>query len=116
MVERTGRSSRFLQRGFRRLYRTLSLVEPSIRVQWATFGLGNVVQVAIPGRCSGRPRRTLLGELAANGRLYLSHPNGPSEWTRNLDVAGGRLMIARAPNMDSACKPPCLRLDPNTRL
>lgn len=60
-----------------------------------------MVQVTISGRRSGQPRSVLLGELAANGRLYLGHPNGPAEWTRNLDAAGGWLMIARSPGAAS---------------
>jgi hypothetical protein len=79
--------------GFRALYRVLGWLEPLIRRWWLGYGLGNVVQVTIPGRRTGRPRTTLLGVLQANDTLYLGHPNGPAEWTRNLDAAGGRLLM-----------------------
>ena len=79
--------------GFRVLYRVLGWLEPLIRRYWLGYGLGNVVQVTIPGRRTGRPRTTLLGVLQANDTLYLGHPNGPAQWTRNLDAAGGRLQM-----------------------
>jgi len=79
--------------GFRALYRTLGWLDPVLRLWWHGYGLGNVVQVTIVGRRTGRPHRTLLGLLRADGRWYLGHPNGSAHWTRNLDAAGGRLLI-----------------------
>jgi len=70
------------------------VVDPLLRSWWSRQGLGNVVQVTIPGRRTGRPRRTLLGLLVADGQWYLGHPNGPAQWTRNLDAAGGRLQLS----------------------
>ncbi len=85
--------SRAWQYGFRGLYRGLGLVDPIIRSWWLSHGLGNVVQVTIAGRRTGRARQTLLGLLVAGGQWYLGHPNGPVQWTRNLDAADGRLTL-----------------------
>jgi hypothetical protein len=92
--EQPGRTSRAWSLGFRLLYRLLGLLDPLLGIVWHQAGLGNVIQVTIPGRSSGRPRRTLLGLLSSGGNWYLGHPNGPAQWTRNLDAAGGRLQIA----------------------
>ncbi len=85
--------SRAWSLGFRALYRLLGLLDPLLRMQWLQSGLGNVVEVTVAGRRSGRPRRTLLGLLSTDGNWYLGHPNGPAQWTRNLDAAGGRLLV-----------------------
>ncbi len=85
--------SRVWAGGFRALYRTLGWMDPFLARWWGRFGLGNVVRVTIPGRRSGAPRETLLGLLVADGRWYLGHPNGHAQWTRNLDAAGGHLLI-----------------------
>jgi hypothetical protein len=90
----TERPSRAWAFGFRAVYLLLGLLDPLFRMVWLQSGLGNVIQVTIPGRLSGRPRRTLLGLLSTGGEWYLGHPNGPSQWTRNLDAAGGRLQLA----------------------
>ena len=79
--------------GFRALYRTLAWLDPVLRQWWLGFGLGNVVQVTIVGRRTGRSRETLLGLLMADGQWYLGHPNGSAHWTDNLDAAGGRLRL-----------------------
>jgi hypothetical protein len=89
-----GQPSRAWRLGFRALYALLWLLDPLLRMIWLQSGLGNVIQVTIPGRSTGRPRRTLLGLLSTGGEWYLGHPNGPSQWTRNLDAAGGRLQLA----------------------
>lgn len=90
----SGQPSRGWSLGFRALYRLLGLLDPLLRMVWLQSGLGNVIQVTIPGRTSGRPRRTLLGLLSSGGGWYLGHPNGAAQWTRNLDAAGGRLLIS----------------------
>jgi hypothetical protein len=79
--------------GFRALYRVLGWLDPVLRLWWLGYGLGNVVQVTIAGRRTGLPRRTLLGLLRSEGAWYLGHPNGPAHWTRNVDAAGGRLLL-----------------------
>ena len=86
--------SRAWSLGFRALYRTLGWLDPVLRLWWQGYGLGNVVQVTIAGRRTGRPQRTLLGLLVADGQWYLGHPNGPAHWTRNLDAADGRMLVS----------------------
>ena len=56
---------------------------------WRRFGIGNVVEVVIPGRHTGQPRTLFLGLLRRDGRTYVGHPDGDCAWTRNLDAAGG---------------------------
>lgn len=49
----------------------------------------------IRGRRSGRERRMLLGLFDVNGTWYAGHPNGTSQWVRNLEAAGGCTVIRR---------------------
>lgn len=79
--------------GFRTLYRILGLFDPLLRYAWLAYGLGNVVQITVVGRRSGKPRQALLGLLVADGQWYLGHPNGAAQWTRNLDSADGHLLL-----------------------
>ncbi len=74
---------------FRLLYRLLRLLDPLLRVVWhgRLPTLGRSVDLRVPGRRTGRPRSTLVTLLAVDGRLYVGHPNGPAEWTRNVDAA-----------------------------
>ncbi|MGH2465702.1 MAG: hypothetical protein ACRDGI_09610 [Candidatus Limnocylindrales bacterium] len=89
----TEQPSRAWSLGFRALYAFLRVVDPLLRMVWIQSGLGNVIEVTVEGRSSGKPRRTLLGLLSSDGNWYLGHPNGPAQWTRNLDAAGGRLLV-----------------------
>jgi hypothetical protein len=70
-------------------YRLIRLLDPVIRTFWRAFGLGNIVELRVPGRRTGRERRVLLGLLRDRGAWFLGHPNGEADWTRNLEVAGG---------------------------
>jgi hypothetical protein len=72
-----------------RWYRAIGLAEPLTRRAWRRSGIGNVVEVVIPGRRTGEPRSQLLGLLTTGGRTYLGHPDGDCGWTRNLDASGG---------------------------
>ena len=72
-----------------RFYRAIGWLDPLIRPVWRRFGIGNVVEVVIPGRHTGRPRTLFLGLLRRDGRTYVGHPDGDCAWTRNLDAAGG---------------------------
>ena len=92
-VRTAAEPSRAWTYGFRVLYRILGWLDRPLCLVWLGYGLGNVVQVTIAGRRTGRPRRILLGLLATDGGWYLGHPNGPAQWTRNLDAAGGRLLL-----------------------
>ena len=72
-----------------RFYRLIAWLDPFTRPVWRRFGIGNVVEVVIPGRHTGRPRTLFLGLLRRDGRTYVGHPDGDCAWTRNLDAAGG---------------------------
>ena len=80
--------SRFWRRAFRSLYRVLRFVDPLVRAAYRATGIGNVVDVRIRSRASGRERSLLLGVLRAGDHLYLGHPNGHAVWTRDLEAAG----------------------------
>jgi hypothetical protein len=87
--------SRAWSRIFRALYRVLGWLDPALRSLHHAFGIGNLVELRVPGRRSGRPITTLLGLLRSGGQIYLGHPNGDCGWTRNLEVAGGGELLLR---------------------
>jgi hypothetical protein len=68
-------------------YRLLRFLDPVIRPIWRTFGIGNTIELLVPGRSSGRQRRLFLGLLSVGHRRYLGHPSLPTGWTRNLEAA-----------------------------
>ncbi|HYU49153.1 MAG TPA: hypothetical protein VEO91_04370 [Candidatus Limnocylindria bacterium] len=70
-------------------YRLIRILDPLLRTIWRGFGLGNIVELRVPGRRTGRERRVLLGLLRDRDDWFLGHPNGEAEWTRNLEAAGG---------------------------
>ena len=69
-------------------YRLIRLLDPLISPWWRGYGLGNVVELRVVGRRTGRLRRVLLGLLRSDGHWFLGHPNGDVAWTRNLEAAG----------------------------
>jgi hypothetical protein len=82
------RRSAFWQRFLPAEYRLIRLLDPLVRPFWSGFGLGNVVELRVAGRRTGRMRSVLLGLLQNDGHWFLGHPNGDVEWTRNLEAAG----------------------------
>lgn len=78
-------------------YRLIRLLDPLIRVTWRIVGLGNVVELRVPGRRTGRLRSVLLGLLRDGDRWFLGHPNGHVGWTRNLEAAGRGELVLRSP-------------------
>jgi hypothetical protein len=78
-------------------YALIRLLDPLISLVWRGFGMGNVVELWVPGRRTGRPRRVLLGLLRDGQHLFLGHPNGDVDWTRNLVAAGGGELVLRPP-------------------
>jgi len=96
-----GRVSRFWSVTLRLFYRVITRLQPLVR-PWATrVGLGNVVELIVTGRRSGRRRVVLLGLLRVDNGWYLGHPNGPVNWTRNLDAAGSAtLAFAHQPSVE----------------
>jgi hypothetical protein len=85
--------SRFWRATFRAQYRILAWLDPLIRVMWRRFGIGNVVELRVPGRKTGAVRSRMVGILHSGGRSYLGHPNGHAGWTRDLLAAGTGVMI-----------------------
>lgn len=96
--------SRFWGHMWRTFYWFVTRMGPVIRPWVERFGLGNVVELVVPGRRTGRKRKVLLGLLRVDGGWYLGHPNGAANWTRNLDAAGGARLIlpAQAPRAITA--------------
>ncbi len=73
------------------------MLDPLVRLQWRAFGLGNIVELRVPGRRTGVPRPVLLGLLRDGEHWFLGHPNGDIPWTRNLEANGGGDLIFRPP-------------------
>ena len=72
-----------------RFYRLLRALDFVITPVWMHVGIGNTVEVVVPGRRTGLPRRVLLGLLRVGpDARYLGHPDRACEWTRNVDAAG----------------------------
>ena len=53
----------------------------------------HVVMLEVPGRRSGRPRRTLLVRATHDGQDYLVSLSGESQWVRNVRAAGGQVVL-----------------------
>jgi len=75
------------------LYWFLAVMDPMIRSVWLNFGMGNVVELRVAKRNGRGPRSRLVGVLRAGGELYLGHPSGHVGWTRDLEAAGGGVLI-----------------------
>lgn len=54
-----------------------------------------IEEFVIVGRRSGRERHMLLSLFEVDGAWYAGHPNGTSQWIRNLEAAGGCVVIRR---------------------
>lgn len=78
-------------------YRFIRLIDPLVRLQWRAYGLGNVVELHVRGRRTGRPRTILLGLLRDGDHWFLGHPNGDVPWTLNLEAAGSAELVFRPP-------------------
>lgn len=91
------RASAFWRRYLPIQYRLIRFVDPLVRTTWQAWGLGNVVELRVAGRRTGRTRTILLGLLRDGDRWFLGHPNGDVEWTRNLEAAGSAELSLRWP-------------------
>jgi hypothetical protein len=87
--------SRVWGTAFRVNYAVIGRLDPLITRWWRRFGIGNVVELHVPGRSTGLERRVLLGLLRAGDAQYLGHPNGDAQWTRNLAAARGGGVVWR---------------------
>jgi hypothetical protein len=105
--------SRGWETTFKVLYRVLGAVSPLVRVIANRFGLGNVVELVVVGRRTGRPHTIPLGLLRIGRDWYLGHPNGATSWTRNLDAAGSAMLIL--PHQQPVAILPELLIDPDER-
>ncbi len=85
--------SRFWTITLRIFYWVITRLQPLVRPLAERGALGNVVELVVPGRRTGRRRVVLLGLLQVDGRWYLGHPNGPVNWTRNLDAVDGATLV-----------------------
>jgi hypothetical protein len=84
------RESGFWRRALRAMYAVIAFMDPLVRREWRStgIGLGNVVELRVAGRRSGRYRSVLLTLLRDGERWFLGHPNGDVAWTLNLEAAG----------------------------
>lgn len=81
---------------FRTFYWLVTRLAPLVRPWVERVGLGNVVELVVPGRQSGRRRVVLLGLLRVGDEEYVGHPDGSANWTRNLDAVGlATLVVTR---------------------
>lgn len=69
-------------------------LQPIVRPWVERVGLGNVVELVVAGRRTGRRHVVLLGLLQVDGERYLGHPNGQANWTRNLDAAASATLVS----------------------
>ena len=77
------------------MYGLIRLLDGWIRLWWRGGALGNVVELRVAGRQSGRLRRVLLTLLRDGDRWFVGHPNGDVAWTLNLEAAGTADVIFR---------------------
>jgi len=89
------RRSAFWNRWLPIQYRIIKWLDPLVRPIWRTTGLGNVVELRVPGRRTGKTRSVLLGLLRDGDLWFLGHPNGDVPWTMNLEAAGTALLVFR---------------------
>jgi hypothetical protein len=85
--------SRFWNITFRLTYWLLTRLGPLLQPWASSSRIGNIVELIVPGRMTGRRRVVLLGLLRVDQEWYLGHPNGQAHWTRNLDAAGEATLV-----------------------
>ena len=79
------------------MYALIKLMDPLIGAWWRSvgFGLGDIVELRVVGRRSGRYRRVLLTLLNDGSQWILGHPNGHVPWTLNVEAAGTADLVFR---------------------
>jgi deazaflavin-dependent oxidoreductase (nitroreductase family) len=89
--ELAGRYSRAWERSFWLLFRiTPNRLVLRVAKRLTTLPIAEVV---IVGRRTGLARRYPLSVLHVGGRSYIGHPNGRSQWVRNLLAAGSATVV-----------------------
>lgn len=53
------------------------------------------VELVVVGRSSGIERRTVVTLFEVAGQWYIGHPNGRSNWVRNIEAAGTATIVRR---------------------
>ena len=81
---------------FRATYAVLRALDPFLRWQWFSVGIGITSRLTVRGWRTGRERSVLVGLLRVDGAWYVGHPNGEVAWTANLRRAG-RAAVALRP-------------------
>jgi deazaflavin-dependent oxidoreductase (nitroreductase family) len=76
-------------RGRRQAFRVLFFLAPYRLVAPISRRMGFLpyVDVRIPGRKTGLERRTMVTLIKVGDSWYIGHPNGRSQWVRNLQAA-----------------------------
>jgi hypothetical protein len=74
-----------------RFYRGVQSIAPIFRKLRMTPSY--VVELEVPGRRTGVPRRSLLVQVNCRGDHYLVALAGESEWVRNVRAAAGRVVL-----------------------
>jgi len=87
-----GGGSRLWRAVFRLVFLT---PKPVMRLVMRLVPAAPIKEVRIVGRRSGRERRYLLTVLDIGGRWDVGHPNGRSQWIRNLLAAGSAVVVRR---------------------
>jgi hypothetical protein len=59
-----------------------------------------IEEFVIVGRRSGTERHYLLNHIQVDGHRYVGHPDGASQWVRNLAACHALTMIDRAGNTE----------------
>jgi hypothetical protein len=81
---------------WRAVFRVVFLIpKPVMRLVTRLLPGAPIKEVRIVGRRSGLERRYLPTELDIDGRCYVGHPNGRSQWIRNLLAAGSAVVVGR---------------------
>jgi hypothetical protein len=87
-----GGGSRLWRAVFRLVFLT---PKPVMRLVMRLVPAAPIKEVRIAGRRTGRERRYLLTVLDIDGRWYIGHPNGRSQWILNLLAVGSAVVVGR---------------------
>ena len=69
---------------------------PVMRSMWHRNPALPFAELVVVGRRTGQERRLLVNLIEVDGRRFIGHPNGRSQWTRNLEAAGACTIVDRS--------------------
>ena len=105
--------------GWRRFFPVMYRADPARRGAAArrgggAYGYGNIVELRVAGRRTGRHDGPCSALLRDGNRWFLGHPNGHVRWTRNLEAAGTADLVLplarrRSPSARTSSPPGDLR-------